>query len=163
MCDHKLQKVRDSPVHGVPLLSEEIKAASATEGLNILSQEIVDDGSKAPVNDPTDQLESLEKKDDEESTERSAKSCETGLKVVKNEDGAECSTHVDDPEGIEERIIESGGEELEENFQNELSGQLPKELKDAIILDCFWREEIWEKMMTETDVGMHETASISPR
>ena len=88
----KLQKHRDSPAHGGSLISEETKAASATEGLNIEGQEIIDDASETPVKDPTDQLESLEKKDDEESTERSAKSCETGLKVVNKEDGAEGST-----------------------------------------------------------------------
>ena len=140
----KLQKDRDSPAHGVSLLSEGTKAASGTEGLNIESQEIIDDGSETPVNDPTDQAESLQKKDDEESTERSAKSCETGLKVVKKEDGAEASTHVDDNLVVIEAQKESGGEKLEENSQNELSGQLPIELKEKMFA-CLWRKQFGKR------------------
>ena len=110
----KLQKDRDSPAHGVSLLSEGTKAASGTEGLSIEIQEIIDDGSETPVNDPIDQVESLQKKDDEASTERSRKSCETGVKVVKKEDGAAASTHVEDDLVVIEAQNESGGEKLKE-------------------------------------------------
>jgi hypothetical protein len=193
----KLQKDRDSPAHGVSLLAEGTKAASGTEGLSNEIQEIIDDGSETLVNDPIDQVESLQKKDDEASTGRSAKSCETGLKVVKKEDGVEASTHVDDDlvvieaqnesggENLKEKddeastkrsakscrtglkvvkkedgagasthvdddlvVIEaqneSGGEKLEDKSQNELSGQLPKELKEKM-LACLWRRQFGKR------------------
>ena len=84
----------------------------------------------------------LKEKADEESTKRSAKSCDTGLKVVNKEDGAKASTHVDDDDDL--MVIEapyaSGGGRLEENSQYELSGQMSVDLKE-ILLACLSRRK----------------------
>lgn len=132
----------NSPARGV---SEETKAATGKKGLNIESQEIVDDGLlKTPVHYSTDQGESLQKEDDDESTERSAKRCKTSLKVLKNDDGAGGSTHVDEDLAVIKVQNESGGEQLEENSQNELSDKLGIELKE-ILLACLWRRKFGKR------------------
>ena len=128
----KLKKDPESPAHGVSLLSEGTKAASGTERLNIQSKELIDDGSQTPVIDPTVQFESLLKKDDEESTEPSAKSCETGLKVVNKEDGAEASTHVDDDLVVIVAQNASGGGKLEEKDDEESTKRSAKSCETGL-------------------------------